>query len=352
MAILTNQIPEYTSYPPSGLDRADGTTVYTNGTLTGVAGTANPTGAVVVELGQFLEELPTSPEIERGENATIVHTFMCDATTARTLIISLGRGVVIKDSAGNLARILTTSMKMVRGNVAEFRITSEGISFDFPPDEFEIEVVDFSPPIEYHPRYRWLGPKRFQQIQALASGSNLIASTEDIYKIVEPMSDLADYIPATNSVATYADVFAELLQKKMRGIDTFYLAGFKINWHTYHVIPPFQNPGGYLEDPFADGGLPCYFWSDNEQPDGYNVITNYAAYVNPMFYGNGMSWLRQADSVTFNRTWFRLTSSWIGGPAGGNHVDGGAWKGQWDEQIYSREFIEYGPSEDLFKDAV
>ena len=83
---------------PSGLDRADGSEV--NGVQ--FPGTATPQGVIFVktpsgayDVLDFLdgtatvfEEYPDSPEIERAEQATITHRFICDEYTGGILIRS------------------------------------------------------------------------------------------------------------------------------------------------------------------------------------------------------------------------------------------------------------------------
>ena len=123
------------------------------------------------------------------------------------------------------------------------------------------------------------------------------------------------------------------LNKLYKGEDTFYLSGYRVVWSTYFWAPPLINPGDYIEDPVYGGGLPPQFWSTDGTVTGTNIFSQTALFnenmypsgssdaTNPPF---GLSWLRKKDSITLNRTWYKLSRTWIGGPLG-----------QWDTQIYS-----------------
>ena len=46
------------------------------------------------------------------------------------------------------------------------------------------------------------------------------------------------------------------------------MSGFKVTWSQYFWDPQIINFGGYIEDPFKDGGLPYYFWSPSGDGTG------------------------------------------------------------------------------------
>ena len=120
----------------------------------------------------------------------------------------------------------------------------------------------------------------------------------------------------------------EIIQKLWYQEDTPYVAGFQVTWSQYYFAPVYENPGGYVENPF--GIVPDYFLSPSQ--DGSNTIFDLMAQINPQCYSdngssNGnvnISWLRKADEVEYQRTWFKVTRTWIGSPIG-----------HWDAQIYS-----------------
>ena len=72
-----------------------------------------------------------------------------------------------------------------------------------------------------------------------------------------------------------------------------------------------------------------------EPPVNHKNFTLYAAqhYVNPQCYSTDgttlgdldISWLRKADEVVYERTWFKVTRTWIGAPIG-----------KWDSDLYNQ----------------
>ncbi len=302
---------------PAGFDRATGTS--------GLPGTPTPVGSKVVrpDTGSFFEETSSSPQIERGEQATFVHAFRCDKASGITIIQSYGRGTIFVDSYGFSYKVLSLNGDYQKGDYWEIKITCESISFDVPPDEFEVSDLEFNPPLYQHPRYKKLvayapvsGMTGVQIINAIQNALALpqaLAAQENAARL----NDIAD-----------ADVKAqskELLSKLRKGIDSFYLAGFKVTWSQYFFTPVDLNPGGFIQDPVTDGGLPEYFWKD---VGGNNIFEFLAATVNPNIYADGLSWLRQCDTFSYTRTIFKITRSWIGGPLG-----------KWDEQIYKADAL-------------
>lgn len=160
------------------------------------------------------------------------------------------------------------------------------------------------------------------------------------------------YVLVTVPISAPAIQFAlaaamELIQKLWRLEDTPYITGYQITLARYSFRPPFMNPGGYIENPItqANPPLPDYFWNPNptNEPNPPNagvpivpvatIFDNFAALNTQCYSDDGVdtapsdvsiSWLRKADEMEFQRTWFRLTSTWIGYPTG-----------SWDFCIYS-----------------
>lgn len=315
----------YDAYPPNGLDRADG--------LDHRLGTPTPAAAIVNKpLDTNFEEDINSPEIERGEQGTVSHTFKCDQETGLTLITGIGRGSILEDSSGNITRVVNANYQQQKGDQCTIRIVAEGITFDSPPDEFDVDVVEFNPSLFTHPRYASIqqyipdsgnyegtpiGALIFSWIQAAANLPQQVTIVEN-----EGMINSTN-IPDPDVL----ELALELLDKTRQGEETFYLAGFKVTWSQYYFIPVDLNPGGYIEDPVLSGTLPWFFYSDNGTPGGNDIFLNLASQVAPAFYENGLSWLRLADTIRYQRTWFKITATWLAGPYG-----------HWDAQIYSPTF--------------
>lgn len=324
----------YSQFPVSGYDRADG-----EGGRPGTPTPDNqPQFRTASGLPYYFEELENSPTIERGEQTTITHKFKCDQITGSTYLQGLQRGQLMTDSQGNQTKILTSSLEYNKGDYWVLTVTAEGFAgffstdgvspLDVPPDEFSVETLEFNPSIFLHPRYATVlayddpeqnttGAQIFQWISAALNMAQVSGQTSNASLINS--TRITDF-----DVLTLAE---ELLGKVRQGIQTFYLAGFKVVYSRYFFYPEPINPGGYIEDPVASGNLPYYFWSldgTSNPDDGNNSLTLLAQATAPAFYEDGLSWLRQADTVQYQRTWVKITSIWIAGP-----------NGRWDADLYN-----------------
>ena len=138
----------------------------------------------------------------------------------------------------------------------------------------------------------------------------------------------------------------EVIQKIWRLEDTPYIAGIQMTHSVYYYVQQKISPGGYIENPFsyngnvdaqgnsipvADPPVPEWFWSTSFPPDssGPTIFDNMGS-LNPTCYSNNgqggktsISWLRQGDTVHYERTWYKVTRTWIGSPVG-----------HWDYQLY------------------
>jgi hypothetical protein len=135
------------------------------------------------------------------------------------------------------------------------------------------------------------------------------------------------------SVRFAAAAAMEVLQKIWRLEDTPMINGWEVEWSEYHFRPQPLNGGSYSENPLlANPPLPDYFYSTSYPPDPAKTIFDAMANINPQCYssnglfggGVNISWLRDADTQEYQRTWFKLTRKWLGAPIG-----------QWDADIYS-----------------
>lgn len=350
---------------PSGFDRADG--------LYGRLGTPTPVGAVeadragatmtVDQVGP--EELPDSPTIERGEQATISHEYETSWEDGLTRIVGLGRGLLQVDSGGNLTKMLSASIRHVKGGMCRLGTVSEGLSFDNPPDQFQIMPVELGVNIIKHPRYLYafLGnsptEEKLNQM-VIRMLQNYFENTSSAYRdalhelIKASLTNLGTvgtppppYGETTDPSGSVVGAFVgllqgtqlakraalEILQKYWRNIETPYVVGYQIDWSSFSYLPEYLNPGGYIEDPITEATpqLPSYFWSPVFPPDGRTIFDALAA-INPQCYSsNGtpqgavnISWMRKADTMDYERTWYKTTRTWIGSAVG-----------FWDAELYS-----------------
>ena len=131
----------------------------------------------------------------------------------------------------------------------------------------------------------------------------------------------------------------EILSKLWRVEDTPYQVATQITWSTFYYVKPFYNPGGYLENPiFQTGpgnpGLPDYFGSPSFNY-AVNTIFDKISLYNPQCYSStgttagavNISWLRKADVVDYQRTWFKWTRTWIGTASA-----------HWDTDLYTQNW--------------
>lgn len=350
---------------PYGFDRADG--------LSDRLGTATPAGAIMVQsAGETinidnlpLEELPDSPEIERAEQATITHTYRTSWSEGLNYINFLGRGLVVQDSYENFYLILSASLKHETGGTALLTLVMEAKSFDSPPDEFSVVPVELGVNIIKHPRYFYAflgdgyGSVSEQQNQmVIRLLQDYFENTSAQYRraIIKMLNDsmghdagggtqqppqwdrtteayeAGAFVKGTNIAKRAA---MEIVQKYWRGEETPYLVGYEITHSQYFFVSPDMNPGGYVEDPMTEASpqLPDYFFSDVFPPDPSSTIFDFLAEINPQSYSStglstgdvNISWLRKADQVEYQRTWFRLTRTWIGSPVG-----------FWDTDLYTQ----------------
>ena len=342
--------------PASIFDRADGTSANLGGVAT-ATGPVNKGGAIGINTAngntpgtagyvQFWQETSDSPEIESGEQSTIVHKFYCDYYTAQVFMIMYPRGTYLTDQFGNTSRVLSSRITPVSKagfQAVLFTLTSEGQYplFPNPPDEFDIETVELNPALEKHPRYNALTYKQRYWVRNAD-----IVDSEDLasqyVKLLGNLSASADPGTLPSTITLQTSQSQEMLFKKHKGEDTFYLAGYKVTWSRYFWYPQILNPGGYIEDPVYGGGLPAYFWSTTGLPTGINIFGS-TNLLNANLYPQtgsasgppyGLSWLRQADTIHLNRTWWKLTSTWIGGPLG-----------HWDNELYNRVLQPYQTNE-------
>jgi len=400
---------------PVGFDRADGKfqlppqPIGSAGTSSTV-GTPTPYGAIVIQspnggTDYETEELTESPEIERAEQATFTHRLTMSWRNAVQFIGMLARGTFVQDSGqygtSTIWRILSSRIRSLRGDKAELSYVAESISFDSPPDEYQMIPTDLSIDIIKHPRYFYaLYPLGNDFLETVGNAPNQTTRANvkmAIIRAIQTYRDspyfpiqgtvtvngvvqnniittlLSEVIPVTTSgqSETSIDVsgdpaclFAiaaagEIIQKLWFQIDAPYVPGFQVKWSQYFFAPVYENPGGYLEDPV--GVVPEYFMApgfvvpggtgsvQTVLPQG-SLITEYSnldtvpplpknadnifsqmPLFNPQCFSldgtpsgkANISWLRQADEVEYQRTWFKVTRTWIGSPIG-----------HWDRQIY------------------
>jgi hypothetical protein len=404
--VPNNQISQFPL--PSGIDWADG--------LSGRLGTASPDSSIIYNTpggGSTSQSVPfneitNSPTLERAEQATCTHKYTLSWAEAQLLIGILGRGTLINDSYGNYYRILSSTIQRTKPNTAELTVVSEGVSFDVPPDEFQITPVKLNLDLLKYPRYFYALMPTNQIPQPwpswlVADNSTQIAAKQTIIRAIQayrenpviptsltlnnisgalhdgiissfvsagvvsavpnpnfkpqfnatpnipvggtlpgaatingqpnPQYYYVGYDPATDPNGKYALAVAaaqEIIQKLWRLEDSPLINGWEITWSEYYFRPPPLNPGSYVENPTkAVPPLPDYFYSYTYPPDSNYTVFDWIASINPQLYSDtgqfggktAISWLRDADTIEYSRTWFKVTRKWLGAPVGAWDVD-------------------------------
>jgi hypothetical protein len=317
-------------YPPSGIDWADG--AYPNPGTPTTSSCFKFTGPKQHPSDWQLEELPESPDIERAEQATFRHEFRTTWLHSVELLKGIGRGTLLQDSEGTVTRVVSMRVQRMKGNTARVTVTAESTSFDCPPDEFSIDVIELNPSLEKHPRYAFLTAYERYMVEIALNSAQPLPNNQ--YQTCldampnnnnpHPDSIGIDGKPITvrGTNADHYKAMHEVFLKKRLMEETFYLPGFRVVWSQYYWIPQFLNPGDYVEDPITQGGLPYFFWSTDGTATGQTIFDKMQILI-PQLYSKGISWLRMADSYMFSRTWFKITRSWQGAPYA-----------HWDADVY------------------
>ena len=336
-------------FPISGFDWADGQNI----------GTPTPDDARLLATSpysfgeHFFEELPDSPECDSGDVVTVRHRFRCDYETGQIYFQGLLRGSLMEDSDGNLSTVLNTSLNRQRGDTALLTVTAELI-LDPPMDEFQVTPIEFNLALEKHPRYhavftynlkpdgvtpidttKPVGPNLVEMMKRGAQNpQTLYSATDANWLNATTVPGWNDPVPYIANSTTLGALITEMQLAYRRGEFEFYLSGWQVQWSWYYfglsqlgglvgqALYP-ADEGGYVQDPVVSGFLPSYFWSLDgtaDHSDENNMLARLPVLDSNALYGtpaNGkFSWLKQADHVEFNRTWFKQTLTWVGGPLG------------------------------------
>jgi hypothetical protein len=321
-------------------------------------GTPTPVGARQV-LQQDLvtwEEDPDSPQIEFAEQGTIRHSFKTDYQTALGFALNNKRGTILTDSNNNVSRVLSCSLNYLKGDMCQVVVVAESLmTVDLPPQEFSIEPIEFNPSIEKHPRYFIYDPSQSPPYVILTPFDLFLCKNQiqgQSFFTQQTFETLVSLIPNPNDPYTSQTsnlkrqaAAAELIQKMLLGIESPYIPAFRVTWSEFFFygasafpgINPNLNPGGFVQDP--TDVIPPQFWSvDGSGAPNTNILLPFVlggamdTTKCPTFYDRGISWLREADSIVYQRTWFKITSVWIGGPIG-----------QFDPDVYSQSPSPYLP---------
>jgi hypothetical protein len=379
---------------PCGFDRADG-----DG---GRLGTPTSEDQILAESYQGIgtenlpvEEMPDSPVMEYAEQDTVTHKLRMPYDEAVTRTWSYSRGIIRTDSNGNMFKLLSTTVQHEAPGKAVVTTVEEMMTGDTPPDNFEVQPVEMGLNIIKHPRYLYafIGDASMPETLATGDSAGGYGSVTEGYNqmVIRLLQDYMEntsyafrnaivemfkasmgnesgtgaqppYPPTADSNGQYqwavdAEVSGtdmakaaalEIITKYWRGEETPSVVAFNVCWTEYFWTPPEHglNPGGYVEDPITEGGLPEYFWSTVFPSDGSDPkeqsIFSWMSYYNPQCYSSDgsfagdvrISWRREADVIERQRTFFAIQHRWTGSAIG-----------HWDEHLYTQNERPMTPSD-------
>jgi hypothetical protein len=227
-----------------------------------------------------LVEQPESPNYKFGDRSTCTRTFK--GLHSLCLSSAVGRGTI---GTGSMSGWVVTSCEVKRESkqigtlVIEYEATAAGGggtgALTLPPDEFELVPFEINPRLEQHP--------------------NFSAITADERKNVRLAVDSQDDTKLAAAYALLTGDAVDLADQLRKGVETYYWAGWTYTWSTYSWdIPSSVSAGGVIETPAG--------------PLASLIATN-----------PGIDWLRQADTLNFDGTKYKLSSVWLG--AAGGHFD-------------------------------
>lgn len=228
-----------------------------------------------------LEEAPDSPVIECGEKVTVTRIYsgayaLCDASR-------LYRNTI---GTGNMAGFMVSSSKVqsFKPGMATLTIVWEasgaGSGATLPRDEISVEPFEIKPPVEMHPKFNSLTDDQRETIRTAVKGSTA------------PLRD-----QSTTTLGQDTAEAVQLLRLLKKGVETFYLAGIRYSWTVYSWTLPACTSGGFIQSP--GGPLADYLPSS-------------------------FQFLRFSDQCSWDGFKWKLTSVWVGAPAG-----------HWDTYLYS-----------------
>lgn len=363
---------------PTGRERADGED--------GRLGTATPAGAVKIQSADgndviSVNEEPDSPIVERAEQKTVTHNYTMSWEAAKTQQDNMPRGAIFYENDDSdpewtpMYKVLSTRIKHARGGSATLEVVAEQLNGDVPPDQFNIVPVELNFNIMKFPRYyralkgytsdeQLLNLGVIRQLQNYMDNPSYAARDAISYRLYQslgkpgtvtdgipvPDSSFADPANATGIItpvtgtdfAKYAAL--EIVSKHWLGIENPYIVGWQITYSQYFWRPQHLHPGGVIQAPYYEVDeqfiiSPDIAWADGitnipedtifadmweKNPQAYLPLE--ASYEFSSYDYTAISWLRKADQMYFERTFYRVDKTWIGAPVG-----------SWDPDMFNND---------------
>lgn len=236
-----------------------------------------------------LQEIPESPvwSFTREKGASLTRTFR-----AATFKVAMdNRPPLNAFGVGPYAgmRIVDVQVKQLKGGMGELSWTMQGALLgpngqlpELPPDEVSTEPTKEEFRLEIHPRYKGKLSDAFARSidQALTSDDEKIRS--DAYQKI--LSYGTDFTTGQNTAL-------EIYEKKLLGQTHFALYMSAYKWTLFSLTTPVIDPGGYPQAPYGPVPAP----------------------IIPTLGTQAGMWLREADRVDWNGSYWKITRSWLAG---------------------------------------
>lgn len=225
-----------------------------------------------------LTEHKESPVWDYGESVTVTQIY--EGPYATCLAAASPNGTI---GTGDLASFMVARCTVTKraGGIGRMVLVwvmgGTGVTLptvSLPASEEDLEPFELNPKLERHPRYAELTLEEVQNVRTAVDGA------------ADERDAAFDWIWNNGSAAAI-----ELYDKRARGTETYYLAGFRYAVTSYYWALPALTDGGYIE---ALGGAL-----------------------------SGFSCLRVADRVSLQNGVWRVTRNWLCGPSG-----------HWDADLY------------------
>src|ERR1035437_10330853 len=254
---------------PVGVDWADGATVLRvqpngAGGAPSIVGTPLPTAMVEMYYSgawaDTIQEESGSPEIERAEQCTCRHSLKLPYQTGLAYWTVMGRGTMVTDTAANVWRGLSCNIKRLNEPCkigtsmdvfCEFSYVMESISFDTPPDGFDVQEMSLDLDIIKHPRYAWaLNPYVTDASTYVTVGTTKIYYQEVKEAIIRMIQNYIEspFYPSMNQTNSLIQV--NILNALTSG-------SFQIHWPNPNFVAP-ANGTAKIDDAVAWDGHSAY----------------------------------------------------------------------------------------------
>ena len=227
-----------------------------------------------------LKEAEDSPKYNITDRSTVVQRYT--GSFADCLAGLPARGTA---GGGSLAgwMVSVASAERTKGDRGGLTITWEpylaSSGQSLPPDGFTVEKFEINPDLSKHPFFADLDEDDYDAVDEALNSPNRAARSVERNKI--------------ESNAFYHANTAAFLDKKIRGTDSFYLAGIEYRWTRYYWAIEGATLGGFIQ-----------------HPDDFDSS-------HPLFgFFTGVDFLREADVISREGWMVKVDRTWKGAPAG------------------------------------